>query len=161
MGAISFNFFFSHNKTFSYLLSTITEPFQNFLNNPYIFCHMTLIMHSIFQETFNNIFSVNILCTSTANEQSLFKRIHFSHTLCTQFIIQHMAQCLSDLPALIQGTSHGLGPLHKLTHSPTLRDTEVSCALQWGRPFKFNTIFLHIRAGKATNSAKCKIQRSK
>jgi hypothetical protein len=92
----------------------------------------------------------------------LFKRIHFSHTLYTQFIIQHMPQCSSHLPALIQGTSHGLVQLRKLTHSPTLKDTKVSCALLWERPFKFHTIFLHIfRAGKATNSAKCKIQCSK
>jgi len=158
LGAISFNFFFSYNNTLSNLLSTITELVHNFPNNLYIFFHMALKMQSIFQETFDNIFSINILCTSIANEHSLFKGLHFSHTLCTQFIIQHMPQCPSHLLALLQGTSHGIGPLHKLTHSPTLRDTEVSCALQWGRPFKFHTIFLHIRAGKATNSAKCKIQ---
>jgi len=72
-----------------------------------------------------------------------------------------MPQCPAHLPALIQGTSHALGPLRKLTHSPMLKDTEVSCALQWGRPFKFHTIFLHIRASKATNSAKWKTQWSK
>jgi len=158
LGAISRNFIFSYNKTFSHLLSTTNEPVQNSTNYMNIFSHMTLIMHNIFKEIFNNIFSIYILCISIANEHSLFKRIHFSHTLCTQFIIQHMPQCPSHLPALIQGTSHGLGPLHKLTNSPKLKDTEVSRALQWERPFKFHTIFLHIRAGKATNSAKCKIQ---
>jgi hypothetical protein len=143
---------------FHICLSTITEPVQNFPNNLYIYFHLTLIKHNIFLKTFDNNFSIIILCTSIATKHSLFKRIHFSHPLCTQFIIQHMPQCPSHLPALIQGTSHGLGSLRKLTHSAMLRDTEVSCALQWGRPFKFHTIFYHIRAGKATNSEKCKIQ---
>lgn len=117
-------FFFSYNKIFSYLLSTITEPVQNFPNNQNIFFHMTLIMHSIFQETFDNIFSINILCTSTANEHSLFKRIHFSHTLCTQFTIQHMPQCPSHLPALIQGTTW--------TGSLTQADTFSYAQEHWG-----------------------------